>query len=58
MVSFFSKINRFFKQLAAWYDKLDPYKNYDHADPYAPDTYATGKNKRPDGHIVAGNYGA
>jgi len=53
MVSFFTKIGCFFKKLAACYNDLDPYKNYDHVDPYA-----TNEKKRPDGHIVAGQYGA
>ena len=52
-MTFFAKIAKCFKKLVAWYDGLDPYKNYDHADPYA-----TGEKKRPDGHIVAGQYGA
>ena len=52
-MAFFAKINRFFKKIAAWYDGLDPYKNYDHVDPYATD-----EKKRPDGPIVAGQYGA
>jgi hypothetical protein len=52
-MAFFAKIAKCFKKIAAWYDGLDPYKNYD-----TPDPYATGEKKRPDGHIVAGQYGA
>ncbi|AGE55838.1 hypothetical protein ATCVMO0605SPH_015L [Acanthocystis turfacea Chlorella virus MO0605SPH] len=52
-MSFFTKINRFFKQLAACYNDLDPYRNYD-----TPDPHATNEKKRPMGHIIAGQYGA
>jgi hypothetical protein len=53
MASFIAKIGQFFKKLAACYNDLDPYKNYD-----TPDPYATNEKKRPMGYIVAGQYGA